>query len=208
MLVYIKICAQEVCGWKGCKKMRLLKIGIDFDGVVVNQIVLFQQAAKIQFSEDIAPEDCCYRKFLRNRPPEDMQKIISIYCSSLLLGYYQEVLGAIEFIKKLQSSGHVLAFPTARRNEAICHAKNYLERNGVCAKRLIGFSEDKSKVLDGFHILIDDSVDHLEQVKDLMPHRILFKWPYNRDEWNHPAVTDTVDSWPKLYQKICAIASS
>lgn len=183
-----------------------MKIGLDFDGVIADCGRL-KSAAALKFCGAVIP-------------PEDFKKELVIERGLLTLDQYRElqrlIYGTREWGLTMEpvpdvftyletlANRHDVSVVTSRGEQETEIAREWLEMQGKA--RLIsfisvGYGNAKSKALRGYDVFVDDDLDKIEPLIDIVPHRFLFSWGYNR-HLSEGDVAQRVESWRELYQRI------
>jgi len=189
-----------------------MKIGLDFDGVINNLGRLKASVAKKLFNKDLFPQDHIDRNFVIENGflTEEEYKAIQnfAYAEKEALSFMHEVDGAFTHVQKLLNDGHTIKIITIRSEEkGLGNAKEWLSQNNFPHLEIIGVGLEGNK---GIHakdldVFVDDSLLHLYHLNDIVPHRFLFNWGYNK-KYDEKEYARRVYSWEELYKKISELS--
>jgi uncharacterized HAD superfamily protein len=183
-----------------------MKIGIDFDGVMVNTDEIAIQYAE-KFADQAVKNDLA--NLLTGSPttPESRDFILSwIYEITDLLSAKPN---ATEVIKKLRAAGNDIIIITARSVRwgelTISKTEDALRRNRFEYDKVVfeANGEDKAKICqeNGIDIFIDDSLETCEQVANVGIRTFLFTTEINQSS-PIPEGVERVQDWSELYEKL------
>lgn len=178
----------------------IMKIGLDFDGVISDYPKMKRGIYKELFNMHLSDAQVFYAgKIL---PDDDHQKY--------LLGYNDEeinnkhldfALDAKVYIKKLIKEHHHLKVVTARHKDNYLFAKNLLNRHGIFIDLEYTTNGPKDEHLKEFDVFLDDSFKHLLEVKEVVKHKFLFTNPRNADA-DITGVAKRINSWKEFYEEL------
>lgn len=189
-----------------------MKIGLDFDGVISDCGRLKSDGAKKIYGVEI--------------PPERFKKELVVDAGILTLNQYKylqkqiygtreigltmlPVEGVLEFVPLLQMEGHDLRIITSRTGSKSEIAREWLRLKGLDLHiRGVGKNVSKAKACRGLDIYIDDDLDKLESLIDIVPHRYLFSWGYNKHIEIPNEVAKRINSWRDFYEEIKMLSLS
>lgn len=183
-----------------------MKIGLDFDGVIADCGRLKSEAALELYGVNIAPEYFKKELILSQRlltleQYRELQE--QIYGTRKLGLQLAPVPGVFEYIEVIEKQ-HEVRIITSRGKDETLIAQEWLaiqHPNFAIEFTSVGYGNSKAEALTGFDIFVDDDLDKIEPVVDIVPHRFLFSWGYNR----HIAegdIAQRVNSWADLYSQI------
>lgn len=185
-----------------------MRIGLDFDGVVANPSRLKIVAAKTLFNVEI-PIAKMRREYAVGSglltSTQYTEMLNYVYSSENLARYMRPVNGAIEHILRLAHDGHDVRIITSRgREKSLGVVDNWLkDKKLLVPVRGVGYGRDKTEACKelGIDLFVDDDLDKLERLVDVVEHRYLFGWEYNKDDYCE-AIAKRVNSWGELYTAI------
>ena len=187
-----------------------MRIGFDFNGVVINNTVTKSRVAKEFFGVDLKAENAFLRTLDGALPPENYEVLQDI------------VYGTSEMLTSppLSEMGRTRLARLMRRNEVflvtriqaagVQFAKQWLREHWLKDRGLIsvGPGGDKERVLrHGFDAYVDDDLEQLASLESVVSHLFLLDAPYNRSE-ALPASIVRVSDWQELEERIEGIAHS
>ena len=180
-----------------------MTIGIDIDDTITNSSIVIKKYLNKYLGSDVVKKN--FRGIMRGN-----------YVNSTLENFYSEYgiemgnaikvkKGAKEIINKLHDEGHKIIIVTARSNNFYGNAQefcvNYLNRNGIKYDKLFTSQIYKSKLCidENIDLMIDDSIDTVEEIKELGKKSILFSSSLNKNEKCNSV---RVNSWNEVYKYI------
>ncbi len=193
----------------------MFTIGLDFDGVL----------SRIDTLVEIGMIDVLNRRVPRNRARyeyliadghathDEYWEVIHQICrKDDYIPYMVPVEGMQTYLPRVLSVVQPLKATviTARRHpEGSGLAERWLKKLSINLP-VIGVNTDnasrcKSEFVTGYDVFVDDDPENLEVMKEIVPHRYLFRWEYNLHD-PIPAGVTPVDSWKVLHDHICAVA--
>jgi hypothetical protein len=91
----------------------------------------------------------------------------------------QPVRGVREGLERLRAAGHLVQVITSRNEVSI--AQEWCRAQGLSLDfTAVGYGASKAPACAGLDVYIDDDMDKLEPLIDIVPHRFLFSWGYNK----------------------------
>ncbi len=182
-----------------------MRIGIDIDDVITNTSDILEKfIASSKNSEKIR----AHMKDIMKGTPTDPEVID--FCTNIYLKVFQKVQikpNADTVILHLLDEGHEVYLITARGNrmeffkgaEELTRA--FLDNNDIRYTRIIFNAIDKAQICVNTNIdlLIDDSVEHCEDVRKVGINSILFTSSVNK---NIDTTIERVNNWKELEEKI------
>jgi len=177
-----------------------MKIGFDFDGVIINSAKLKSRVCEELYHKSI-PLELCDSSLLNGllSAEEYYQVQEESYGNPKYKKFMEEVPDSVKIIKKLLHDGHDIKIVTSRINTKLKLAKEWLINNGLNID-IIGVGEKTSKEskCKSFDIFLEDKPERLLELRDIVPHVYLFEWPYNQRHLNLPRV----NSFEQFYNEI------
>lgn len=184
-------------------RVKIKKIGLDFDGPVVDtgklqQLILRKHGYKV-------PPTCRYSNIptSANLSREEYNRITSIALENEKSIPYLELQKNFKRkLKELLSQGHSVEIITARAGEELKFAKKYLKYNNIDI--LIHSSGDKNSKVDAcrdLDIYIEDMPFEIKELKRSMPRLVLFNTydnkssVLNKDELRIVSGVERISDW-------------
>ena len=163
--------------------MKILRIGIDFDGVAANTPRLKTEIASQKFGIYVPMEECNKSGFIKRGFTEEMYKELQkmVYSSHDL----RPVYGGLANLRKLIEKGNDLSIISYRKLAGLDIIGNFLVNYNLDIKKFICTdNQPKSEFCKGmnFDVFVDDRTEHLRDMKKCAKNLFLFDAPYNRDE--------------------------
>ena len=160
-----------------------MTIGIDIDDVITSTIELVAEYAKKHFGSN---DSELIRKILHSKTIEG--NLLTFYKKYLIemMENYQLKENSKEVIDRLKDKGYKIILITARGytpQEGIRETTtNYLSNNDIYYDEIVFGAMDKSIICKekNIDILIDDSIDNLESIRDTKTTPILFNSEINQ----------------------------
>ena len=195
-----------VAGSNPVRAIFKMKIGLDFDGVISNCGKLKAETAKRLYGVDIPIGR--FRKELIVKDGiitlEQYRNIQAQIYGTLESGLLMEpVPGVLEFLPRLQQEGHDLRIITARKENELYIAKEWMGLKGIDSipATAVGNRVPKTEACRGLDVYIDDLLKKLKPLIGTVPHLFLFSWAYNKDIAEGD-VAKRVESWAHFYEEI------
>ncbi len=182
-----------------------MKVGLDFDGVIIDVGKLKSESARRLYGIYI--------------PPERFKKDIVVGSGILTLGQYkylqkqiydsngfglkmEPVKDVLEIIPNLQVQGFDLKIISSRIGNGIDIAKKWIEKYNLNIPIIgAGWENNKAIFCKGLDVYIDDDLDKLEPLIDIVRYRFLFSWGYNKDvELDN--IAHRIESWQHFYDEL------
>lgn len=187
------------------RNKKRLEIGLDFDGVISNCGQLKSETAKILYGKNIPPEK--FKKeiiigegHLTAEQYRALQK--RIYGTRETGMRMQPVKDVLKYLPRLISLGHDILVVTSRDQVELEIAKEWCQLKGLNLKFVgVGYKASKAEACRGRQIYIDDDLDKLIEVAQVVPHRFLFSWGYNR-EVEVGCVAQRISSWAEFFYTV------
>jgi len=187
--------------------MKLLKIGLDFDGVIANTPRAKLEIAAQHFGIYVEMKDCNKSGFIRagftEKSYEKFQKIV--YSAYDL----RPMQGCLTHLKKLIEQEHDISIASYRLKNGYGIIEHLLIDYGLeipMSKVICTDNSPKSKFVSGLDAFVDDDREHLYDLKNSAKKRILFDRPYNRDEKEKYGIERVYGGWKNLYSEIRCLA--
>jgi uncharacterized HAD superfamily protein len=183
-----------------------MRIGLDFDGVFTDLSDLKARGARKLFGVDI-PEEIMHKHIilrkglLTDKQYDELQKFIA---KSDFGHTMRPVIGMQPHVKKLLREGYDLKIITSRDGKAIEIAREWLAKKNLDIE-VIGIGPGKSKASFArelkLDVFVDDDLFKIEPLCGIVPHRILFSWPYN-SHIQESSYVKRVSTWADLYREL------
>jgi len=189
--------------------MKLLKIGIDFGGVVADVPGLKQSIAKEKFGIDVPLEEITQEGCMKNGFTKKTYELLTEYLYSN--PDVKPMPRAVEYMRRIKDDGHgihVISFQ--RYTEKMNVIGNFLSNQGAGdIEYTMTNNKPKSWFCTMMDLLIDDRIDHLEDEHN--PYLCLFDAPYNRKGVLDSRIKrignyELSNNWEKFYEEICRIS--
>lgn len=182
-----------------------MRIGIDIDDVITNTSEIMEEyIMKYKNNEKIKEHMV---EIMKGNPKEP--EIVK-FCTENYVKIFQEVKlkeNSKEVIQRLVDKGNEIYFITAR-GENLDFFKgsekvtlDFLRENSISYNKIIFNSTNKAQLCKDYEIdlMIDDSVAHCEEVKNIGIRSILFTTKVNK---NICTIVERVDNWIELEEKL------
>lgn len=183
----------------------MLRIGIDFDGVIADCTDLKREQSQRLYGIDIPPHRCKEKFVIEDglMTREQYRAIMENVCTTRECGLrMRPIEGAIAAIRSLQDRGHSVKIVTSREDEEVEIAREWSRMQGLDVDFVsVGYGKDKTDAVRGMDIYIDDDVYRLRPLEGVVGRLFLMTWEYNRLE-EHPPFVERVDSWDDLSQRL------
>jgi len=183
----------------------MLKIGLDFDGVILDSLQLKLCVGKSCFGVEIPPHLLKTDALHRERPDllEVYRKVQNIiYNDRASCSFMKPVAGALEVIPHLLSKGHQIVVVTARKDISLKIAEEWARQQRLQLQFVgVGYGNSKADAVAGCHAYVDDDFDQLESLIGVVPNLFLFSWEYNLADKPSRAIK-RIYSWEELYREI------
>jgi len=186
-----------------------MKIGLDFDGVITDCGQLKSDAAKLLYGVEIPPERfkkelVVDRGILTLKQYEHLLK--QIYETREIGSTMLPVDGVLEFVPKLQQKGYDLIVITSRGKLGSEIAREWMKSRSLNLHLIgVGRGISKADACKKLDVYIDDDLDKLESLVDVVPHRYLFSWDYNRHIQVPKEVAKRIESWQHFYDEVLSL---
>ena len=183
--------------------MICVTIGIDIDDTITNSSIVIKRYLKKHLGSDVVKNN--FRGIMRgNYVNETLESFYSKY--GIEMGNAIKVKkNAKEVINKLHDEGHKIIIVTARSNNFYGNAQefciNYLKQNGIKYDKLFTSQIYKSKLCidENIDLMIDDSIDTVDEILNLGKKSILFSSSLNKNE---KCKSKRLNSWKEVYNYI------
>ncbi len=186
-----------------------MKIGFDFDGVFTNLSDLKARGARKLFGIEI-PQDLMHKHILLRKgllTEKQYNELQEFIARGDFGKSAKAVRGMKAAVQKLQKEGYELSIVTSRDERALGIAKEWLVKQNIEIPIVsAGFGKSKANFAKdlGLHVFVDDDLFKLEPLCGIVPHRILFSWPYNQ-HIQESSYVKRVNSWPELYHELALL---
>jgi uncharacterized HAD superfamily protein len=187
--------------------MTMIKIGLDFDGVITDCGRLKELGAlelfgvnipAAQFKKEIVIEG----GMLTTDQYRSLQE--TIYSNSEWGLKMDAVPGMKEWIIENKNNFEI-SIVTSRRGQAVAVAKEWLIINGLDLPIAgVGYGKTKKEATSGFAVFVDDDTDKLQELIGSVPNLFLYSWPYNEHNIL-PKEIKRVNGWSDLSEKVSMI---
>lgn len=183
---------------------QLMKIGLDFDGVIVDAAERKVKAASELFGIDIKPSQTKRALLVPSGiMTEEQYRAVQRLVNSMRYGRTMRAIpGALESIKQLMEYGFEIEVITARDGMGLRAARHWLRDNGFDLQRdgrclpVTGVrNRNKADAARkrGIYLFVDDDLERLVELEGVVPWRVQFSWHYNRHERDKSIMR--VDNW-------------
>ena len=185
-----------------------MRIGIDIDDVVTDTSEIIEMFIK---ADNNSHELQKHKKTIMKGNPSEPE-VVS-FCKRIYLEAFRKAKAkdnVSEVIKKLLDKGNEIFFITARGenldyfkgSEKV--TKEFLKQNNIKYTKILFNAANKAKLcLDNrIDLMIDDSVEHCEDVRAAGIKSIVFTSKVNKDI---PTTIERVDNWLELEEKIMGL---
>lgn len=179
------------------------KIGLDFDGVVVNCEKLKIENLRKIFGLVVSSQELRKEILLRNYlSSEDYKSFQQKIYETREFGLSLELVeNALFYIQKLISNNHHIVIITSR-DKGLSIAKEWFSSLSLNIDFIsAGVGKSKADVAKGLDVYIDDDYHKLKPLIGVVPNLFLFSWGYNLHINEGQNIT-RVSSWKEFYTKI------
>lgn len=180
-----------------------MKIGLDFDGVIINWAQLKSDCIKLLFNVNLSPKNTCRsfavrQKILYEHEYDEMLKFL--YENEAAFQLMRPMPGAITFIKILLAQNNDIKIVTARSSRAL-NLKEWFNKFKIDVPIKYTAGAKKDVASNGLDIFLDDDYRHLKHLVGVVPKLFLMSWWYNEHESLHASCA-RVYSWEDFYNRI------
>lgn len=189
-----------------------MNIGLDFDGVITNCGKLKSEVAKKIYGIDVPPEKTTKELIISSGllTPEQYGIIQEQAYSTRELGLSMSPVDEVlYYLPKLQDERHNIKIITSRGKLESQIAKEWMEQRGISIPIIsVGYRDSKTEACKGSDVYIDDFLDKIKPLIDIVPHRFLFTWGYNKHIEVESFIAQRISSWKEFYDEIQKIAQN
>ena len=191
--------------------MRKLIVGLDYDGVIVDNIAYKCELARDMFGLEVPP--ACFVSGISEVPgyldAEQYRQLVgAVYGLRASVVGMRPIPDAMYFIQLLLAEGHAVSVVTARKGDWLKIAQEWLTARNLSLPTIgVGSGVSKADALKGFQVFVDDTIEILEQLQDTVPERYLFTSASNRSVAVEGVAT-RITTWQQLYFEIQRHAGS
>ncbi|MDE2019533.1 MAG: hypothetical protein KGJ13_04250 [Patescibacteria group bacterium] len=184
-----------------------MNIATDFDGVIADTGTLKSETAKKLFGISIPPRHFKSEYVVPEYLSEEQYRTLTSMVSSGSLGLTVKFMeGALIYIPILQMEGHRLSVVTSRDGEWLLNARLCAERHNLFIPFYgTGYQKSKAPALKGCDLFVDDNLEKLTDLKDTVPHRVLYS--PNEHRPSPPGIV-RVRNWRQLYIYINVVSGA
>lgn len=185
-----------------------MKIGLDFDDVIVMSQGIKSRSAKDLFGVDIQPKDFRREKVVGQNILTDeqyTQAVRRVYNGTYKLFPVPNALGTIKF---LQKEGHSLKVVTNRSKEqdTLRYAEAWLKEQSLEIEITgVLYGNSKARACCGLDLFVDDDAEKITQLEGIVPHRLVFAWQFN-EHLPTPLGAQRIESWPEILEYVRQVA--
>ena len=178
-------------------------IGIDIDDTITNSSKVIKRYLMKYLGHDVVKNN--FRGIMRGNYVNDVLETFYSKYGIEMGNAIRVKKDAAEVINRLHDEGHKIVIVTARSNNFYGNAQefciNYLNENGIKYDKLFTAQIYKSKLCidENIDLMIDDSIDTVEEIKALGKKSILFTSALNKNE---KCNTKRLNSWKEVYNYI------
>jgi uncharacterized HAD superfamily protein len=182
--------------------MKRMKLGFDFDSVITDSRKLKAEYARKLYGMDIPYQTFKWYPLVTTgiMTPEQYTTVQrAVHRGEQESQRMEAVEGVLEYLPKLIKE-HDARIVTARDGESAELARRWLEKRNLEIELLgVGDKVTKAAGCQGLDLFVDDDWDKLEPLIDVVPHRYLFTWEYNKDINVPERIAKRVSSWKEIY---------
>jgi uncharacterized HAD superfamily protein len=180
-----------------------IKIGLDFDEVIVNSHVLKTKLAKEMFGVEISPE--YYRREIVLPQGWLTSEQYEVVSREVFSGNHsvEPVKDSLRYIRVLLSQNYDLRVVTSRTNETLRVTERLMEEYGLQEIPIfgVGYGVSKEIACRGLDVFVDDDVSKLLPLVGSVKHLLLFSCPQNKRDAT-PKGMWRAESWGEVYDYI------
>lgn len=182
--------------------MEKLKVGLDFDGVISDNLDLKTRVAKTLFEKDL-PSHIWHDSstVMKHIPATDYRALQQAIYNDRRFGLnMRQVPRAREFIERLQHEGWCELKVVSARFEGsaeIAREWMFLQKLNLPLVE-VGYGVSKEYAAAGLDAFVDDDYKKLIELIGVVPCRYLFSWPYNESD-SLVGIDGRVKYWSELY---------
>lgn len=187
----------------------VLRLGIDYDGVIIDSTALKQQLCREWYDKELRPEDCTTRKAKHVIGEEEYAKIYQAIENTASIEKCMPVTGVVEAMQALARQ-YQLYIVTTLATRQCAQARAFMNQHNIpfhewVSTKQQGKQKTKAEIMRelGLFGLVDDDIDNLTHVKGLA---LLLDRPTNQDLTVTPPIQRV--SWPEAVQTITKYTSN
>lgn len=187
--------------------IRLLNVGLDFDGVFVNSDQLKVDAARHLYGKVIPLEKMKKEILVREGTltPEQYEEL-KTFVYDTEYGLRMQLIPDVKYyLSKIIGDGHKVGIKTSRRHCDIVNQFMNEQRIKLPVENT-GTNENKREICKGLDFFVDDDMEKLLPLTGLVKNLYLFRWPSNQEDFLTDGIRE-VGSWMEIYQQIKKISS-
>ena len=182
-----------------------MNIGLDFDGVIINNDKLKMEVAREHYGLNIPSSKFrtdLITEFMTLEKYEELKT--EAYGRNKWVKYIVPVQDSLAVIKKLLTDGHNLKIITSRSGRTLEIAKEWLRNQNLGHLPIVGVGYQKSKAeyCRGLDIYVDDDLVKLDALTEIVPQLLLFTSESNQDLTLDRTNIKRTESWHQLYNLI------
>ena len=180
-----------------------MKIGLDFDGVIVNSGKLKVEIARTHLAVDLPLSKLNRRVavtegYLSEVEYKELKRLI--YATREIGLQVNPVEHAVHYLSLLLRDEHDVCVITSRTGVPLEIAKEWLYLRDVKVDIVgVGYNESKATATKGVEMYLDDDLSKLLPLIGLIPHIFLFSWEYNK-HLSTKNIAIRVSSWEEFYE--------
>lgn len=188
-----------------------MKIGLDFDGVIINtpkkKAEVVQSLYGITIPFQLMKKE---RVVLMGLALEQYRKAQQVVYGTEVGLSAESMEGALLYLSRLQKHGHTNVIITARTGADLEIAKEWARIHSLHLRFFgVGYGVSKAQLAIeiGLDVYVDDDPQRLLELVGLVPHLFLFSWRYNEGFKEGEAIRRVV-SWKELHGAIEALCKT
>lgn len=184
--------------------MRILKIGLDFDGLIAAP-----DSLKAYYIQGLYGITVPYLEFKKEKIIEDglvtveeYHRIRDIVVSTNVGILADSIPDALIYILKLIREGHLLKVVTSRKKEGEEIVRRWLGIRGIDIEVVGVGSSDKSEAVKGLDVFFDNEVEKIKMLIGVVKNLYLFSNSFNRTGEDDDEMFKVLRSWKDFYEEI------
>jgi hypothetical protein len=189
----------------------MFKVGLDFDGVLWNFAELKHRVLYDLYGRTMKPGRETYHFMIADGVVnvEEYWELVTVLCATTRYLHHMTPLpGMSTYLPHIRTLSRDTEFRvvTLRPPAGAVVAQQWIDSHCLGVKvESANTAGSKGPHADGLHVFVDDTLEHLHEVRGIVPHRFLFSWGYNSHETVGEGII-RVYSWKELYAHLRVIA--
>lgn len=194
-----------------------MKIGLDFDGVIVDSAAMKARQIKSRFGV-VLPHAVFHRgSIMRGGAPgitfrQYNEAKRDVYWRAPTASEMIPIPGAIWYANKLADDGHSIFVISSRSRRAARFARSWCKQKRLPLTLVMGVGMDRMDKSEaarkcGLDVFVDNDLEKLILLGSVVRHKFLFTWHNNKHD-DVGGVAERVFGWSGLYEAIRRISKN